>query len=234
MRPPSGGDPPSATSGSVDIERRAFLQYCALLTLSLSGCSRVFSSTRFGRLALDRPHPDEYLPILRSLVRTILPFEHPRFPDLGPEALERRVLALFPLEHDEHYLALRRALVIFDAVDLFPEIAPPVALAERAALAQDAVGPAAAVDTAIAQLTAQDGALYAAFLKDSGLTGPGAFTTLAPRHRLGYLRLWGRSAFGTKRRFYQSAKALVMVTAYSTREFWSAIGYRGPLLERPS
>ena len=228
------GGGPSASSGAATIQRRSFLRYCSLLALSLSSCSRVFSSTRFARLALDRPHPDEYLQILRSLIRTILPFEHPRFPDLRPEALESRVLALFPLEHDEHYLALRRALVIFDAVDLFPEIEPPVALAERAALAQDHAASSAAVDTAIAQLTAYDSTLYSAFLKDSGLTRPGSFTTLAREHRLGYLHLWGRSAFITKRRFYQSAKALVMVTAYSTKEFWSAIGYRGPLLERPS
>jgi hypothetical protein len=218
-----GSVPPAEAAG---LERRAFLHAASLLVLSLAGCSRVLSHARFARLALNNPHPDEYRPILGSLIRTILPFEDTRFPELRPEALEQRVLALFPLDHDERYLALRRALLIFDELDLFPQLEPPVVLAERAAHA--------GADTPIDQLAHTDARAYAAFLTASGLSGHGSFTALAPAQRLGYLRLWGQSAFLAKRRFYQSAKGLVMIAAYSTPELWAAIGYAGPLLERHS
>jgi hypothetical protein len=35
-----------------------------------------------------------------------------------------------------------------------------------------------------------------------------------------------------KRRFYRSAKVLVMISAYSMTPSWKAIGYDGPLLDR--
>lgn len=224
----------STASAGAAIERRAFFRACSLLALSVAGCSRVFRETRFARLALDEPHPDDYRPILRSLIRTILPFEHPRFPDLRPDALERRVLALFPLDRDARYLPLRRALALFNAIDLFPQLEPPVAAAERAALGMDRGAAPAAVRRAIAERSAHDSLLYAGFIRDVGGSDPRSFVELAPELQLRYFRLWGQSAFTAKRAFYQSAKGLVMVTAYSTKQLWSAIGYRGPLLEGES
>jgi choline dehydrogenase-like flavoprotein len=44
-------------------------------------------------LAIDGPPPQSYLPVLKGLIRT-LPFDHPRFPAVSPEAIDRRLIEL--------------------------------------------------------------------------------------------------------------------------------------------
>jgi len=63
----------------------------------------------------------------------------------------------------------------------------------------------------------------AGFSCDTGVTKPD------PR---AYLDLWRRSGFLLKQQFYASARALVMISAYSMEVVWPAIGYDGPLLPR--
>ncbi len=82
----------------------------------------------------------------------------------------------------------------------------------------------------IAACAAQDRRLYLAWRRafPSDAT---SFTALQPPARTAYFRLWGQSGFNSKALFYTSAKRLVMITAYSMRDFWRAIGYAGPLLK---
>lgn len=66
----------------------------------------------------------------------------------------------------------------------------------------------------------------------SGLPAHGAFANLDSAGRSTYMRLWVRSAFCARRRFYMSMRAVTFAALYSLRESWSAIGYEGPLIHR--
>ena len=205
-------------------DRRSFLASCLALVGALSGCRSALSRTRYARLALDDPHPDDYQPVLDALIRTILPFDHPRFPRVTVEAVRARLLALFPLEEDRKYLAFQNGLMIFGELDLFPLLQAPLVSEERRL--------AGTSDGALATKARQDELLYAEFLRTSLPAGARPFTTLDASQRARYLRLWSRSGFDGKRLFYSASKTLAMVTAYSLGEFWSAIGYAGPLLTK--
>lgn len=202
--------------------RRDFLASCGALVLALSGCHSVLSRTQLANLELDDPHPDDYEPVLRALIETILPFEHPRFPRTSVADIQERLLALFPLEAERRYLVLQKGLMVFDRVDLFPLLQTPMVAEERALVNATAV--------AIAERAAQDQGLYEEFRR-SFRSDAESFTALQPHARAAYFRLWGQSAFNSKRLFYHSAKSLVMVTAYSMGDFWRVIGYAGPLLK---
>ena len=201
--------------------RRDFVASCGALVLALSGCQSLLSRTRLAHLALADPDPDDYEPVLGALIATILPFDHPRFPRVSAAEVQERLLALFPLG-EEQYVVLQKGLMVFDRLDLFPVLQTPM-VAEARAL-QDAS------DAAIAACAAQDRRRYLvwrrAFPSDAT-----SFTALQPPARTAYFRLWGQSGFNSKALFYTSAKRLVMITAYSMRDFWRAIGYAGPLLK---
>lgn len=188
--------------------RRDFLASCGALVLALSGCHSVLSRTQLANLELDDPHPDDYEPVLRALIETILPFEHPRFPSIPVAAIQERLLAFFPLEAERRYLVLQKGLMVFDRVDLFPLLQAPL----------------------VAEEAAPDQSLYEEFQR-SFRSDAESFTALQPHARAAYFRLWGQSAFNDKRLFYHSAKSLVMVTAYSMVDLWRVIGYAGPLLK---
>jgi len=201
--------------------RRDFVASCGALVLALSGCQALLSRTRLASLALADPHPDDYEPVLGALIATILPFDHPRFPPISAAEVQERLLALFPLG-DERYLVLQKGLMVFDDTGLFPVLEPPM-VAEARALQ-------GANDAAIAACAAQDRRRYVEWRRafPSGAT---SFIALQPPARTGYFRLWGQSGFNSKALFYSSAKRLVMIAAYSMRDFWRAIGYAGPLLK---
>lgn len=199
--------------------RREFLSSCGALVLALSGCRSVLPRTRLGRLALTDPHPDDWAPVLRAIIVTILPFDHPRFPAVPVEAIQGRLLALFPLEEDERFLVLQKGLMIFNQVDLFPVLQAPMAADERA------LTPGAP----IAESAREDQRIYAEFARTLP-SGARAFTALGTTERAAYFQLWGRSGFNGKRQFHGAARHLVMATAWSHEDFWRAIGYAGPQL----
>ncbi len=203
--------------------RRDFVASCGALVLALSGCQSMLSRTRLAKLELDVPHPDDYEPVLRALIETILPFDHPRFPRISAAEVQGRLLALFPFEEERRYLVLQKALMVFDRVDLFPLLQTPMVAEERTLLH--------ATDATIAERVTQDQRLYDEFRRTLA-SGAGSFTALQPQARVAYLRLWGQSGFNGKQLFYHSAKRLVMVTAYSLSDFWRVIGYAGPLLKQ--
>jgi hypothetical protein len=52
-------------------------------------------------------------PVLRALIETILAFEHPAFPAIGIDHVERRLIERYPLA-GEHGAELRAGLAAFD------------------------------------------------------------------------------------------------------------------------
>jgi hypothetical protein len=55
---------------------------------------------------------DGWRPVLRALIETVLAFDHPAFPAIGVEQVERRLLAYFPLAAESE-VALRAGLAAF-------------------------------------------------------------------------------------------------------------------------
>lgn len=218
--------PPPDPGGAFPHSRRLFLGACSILGLSLAACRSVGPRTSFAARMIADPSEREYRPVLRHLARTILPFEDARFP-VRPEAVERRLLDLFPID-DGDFLGLQRALTFFDDLDLFPHLFGPLVRAEARADPASR-GPGLSEDR-VAELRAEEEAMYRRFR--SSLDGaPRRFTELPREAQRDYLRLWGASGLTTKRQFARSVKSLVMITAYSTDELWDAIGYGGPVLE---
>lgn len=209
------------------LSRRLFLGACSVLAVSLAACRSVGPRTSFAARMLADPPEREYGPVLRGLVRTILPFEDARFP-ADPGVIDQRLLELFPVHDGDRFLGLQRALMFFDDIDLFPHVFGPLARAET--VADETAGAALPRDGGIDRLRLEEEGLYRRF-RDSVPGTPRRFTTLGLGDQRAYLRMWGASAFTTKRQFARSAKSLVMITAYSTEELWRTISYAGPTLE---
>ena len=201
-----------------------------MLALGMTGCARLLDNTRLSYLAIDEPPPPAYLPVLQALVRTVLPFDHPRFPPVSPEAIDQRLLALFPFRpDDEEALTLRRALMIFNEVHLFPAAPPALLAQERDALGIDARR-SPAWSEQMGTMRAADERIYAQFSGGTQASPPDHFVDLTADERIGYYRLWSQSLFSVKRHFYRSSKTLILVTAWSMDDMWSSIGYAGPLV----
>jgi hypothetical protein len=218
---------------SIPVGRRSFLASCSMLALGFTGCARLLDNAHLSYLAIDEPPPQAYLPVLQALVRTVLPFDHPRFPAVSPQAIDRRLAELFPFtQDDEDSLALRKALMIFDAVDLFPA-APAALLAQEAdALGIDDQHSSGWTET-VGTKRAADERIFAAFSEGSQAMRPAHFVELTPEARVRYYALWSQRAFSVTRHVYRASKALILVTAWSMDEMWSAIGYPGPLVGGP-
>lgn len=213
------------------ITRRTFLKSCSALGLCLAGCGTFFSNTRFAGLMVNRPHPDEYRPILRDLIQTILPFGHPKFPPVLPDTVESRLLDLFRVEEEERFLGFQKGLVFFDELALFPHAFAPITAEETNAFISGDESQRVLADSDIARKLAHDQRLNSDFLTRSASSAE-RFVELSLEQKRLYLGMWGQSGFLIKRQFYRSTKALVMITAYSMEEFWKAIGYEGTFLER--
>jgi hypothetical protein len=221
-------DPPSARTLPDVWSRRRFLVSCSTLALVAAGCARLRPHTEFASLVFGDPHPDQYRPILASLIRTILPFEHPRFPAVTADALVERFFQLFPLEDEEKYQSVQRSFLFFNEIDFFPRALSPLLEEERKALDADRGEGRRQIAPMLDQKRREDEAMYDEFLASRKLA-PCPFLSLAPPDRADYLRLWSRSRFVVKRQFVGSVRSLVLITAYSTEPFWRAIGYLGPL-----
>jgi hypothetical protein len=201
-----------------------------MLALGMAGCARLLDNTRLSYLAIDEPPPESYLPVLQALVRTVLPFDHPRFPPVSPEAINQRLLKIFPFRpDDEKALTLRRALMIFNEVHLFPAAPPALLAQELNALGIDDRH-SSAWSESVGTLRSADEGIYARFSDGTQATPPEHFVDLTPDGRVRYYRLWSQSLFSVKRHFYRSSKTLILVTAWSMDEMWNSIGYAGPLV----
>ncbi|MDB5051385.1 MAG: hypothetical protein JWO30_4456 [Fibrobacteres bacterium] len=217
---------------SVDRARREFLKTCMGLAAvaGLSGCAPLLAKSRLAKLLVAEPSPDEYRPVLKALLETVLPFGHPQFP-LSREAMFARFDALFSLEQEARLAPMRRGLMLFDETSLFPEALGAVRDEERRALQAYPANDPEMVERQLDQKNAQDKKLLDFFLKKQGI-GAVRFTEMKPADRKEYLWLWSQSGFGLKRQFYRTAKAVIMVSAYSQPELWKSIGYQGPFPDR--
>ncbi|HXD17536.1 MAG TPA: hypothetical protein VN654_11020 [Vicinamibacterales bacterium] len=206
--------------------RRAFLSACSALVLSLAGCGHVSPRMRSAYALLSDPPFTGYQAVLTGIVRAVLPAERSDFP-VTPAQVEARLLRLFELERDPRFLALQKTLVIFEQTDLFAELAP----VDAELTARDARERGLDAAALMAALRRQDRELADAFARSLGDGAP-RFSTLRLEDQRAYLDLWRRSGFLLKQQFYASARALVMISAYSMEAVWPAIGYDGPLLPR--
>jgi hypothetical protein len=193
----------------------------------LSAC-RVMARVAGTHDLLAAPTADEWHRVIGALVVTILPFEHPRFPRVAPEAVHAELRRLFRVDDDPDFAMLPRAVMLFDDAPAFEAAPAPFVDDQMHDLAQSRLAPGAigpAIDTALAR----DHIAWSAY---ESRHGRARFVDLPVDSRRAYLSLWSASELVTRRRFYHGAKSLVCVTAYSMRPFWDAVGYEGPLLGR--
>jgi hypothetical protein len=195
--------------------------------LFLEAC-HTLAGARATHALIQTPHPDAWQPVLRSLITTVLPFEDPAFPRVSEDAIFDELERLFPIATAPAFQALPKALMLFDDCALFETPPPPFLDDERGDLAQSRV-PAAEIDAAVERAERHDGDAWRAH---AGRFGGARFTAQPLAARRAYLTLWSQSELVTRRRFYRGVKSLVAITAYSTRPFWDAVGYEGPLLKR--
>lgn len=201
------------------LDRRLFI---GLSAAALAGCARTLArQASIAEQLLVDPDWSAYEPVLRDLVRVILPLDDPAFPKLAPAAIETRLVSMFPIETEPRFLGLQRALLLFDHVELFPIASAPLVSAEEEARGGESA------DTS-AELAA-DGPAYEAFARAHAVDGK-RFVELPPDAQRAYFDLWGHSAWIVKRSFHASMRALVLMTVYSDEAMWRVIGYEGPLV----
>jgi hypothetical protein len=213
--------PPDRAAAAVS--RRSFLACCSGLLVAASGCASWSARTRTAYAVIADPAPDQYGVVLERLVEAILPGPAAGFP-LTASQVHARLLVLFPLERDPRWIAVQKALVLFDQTDLF---AAPLALVYQEELARDVTAGGTGSSAALARSHARDVALYAGF---AGTHGRQPFTALALDRRRDYLDLWRASGYLIRRQFHASARSLVLIAAYSTDAVWPTLNYAGPVL----
>jgi hypothetical protein len=209
--------------------RRAFIETVPFAVAALVRCANtVYGPARFAEAFVIDPAWTAYRPILHAVITTLLPLEDPEFPKITAEAIEQRLIRLFPLEREQQFLGLQRTIVLFDQLDLFTMFSGPLRSEEMKA--RDVVRRGGQSASIARQIREQDAEAFRSFSSTAG--GATRFTALAPEHRAHYLMLWRDSASIVKRQFFSALKAIVMVTTYSMDKAWPAIGYAGPLIAR--
>jgi hypothetical protein len=209
------------------VSRRLFAGTLPLLVVGLANCSGAFvDRTRFAEAFIVDPDWNAYRPILRGLIRVILPLDQADFPRVPIESIEGRLISMFPLEKEQKFLGLQRTLVLFDQIDLFPIVSGPLLFEEEKARDD------AHERNLGAELQESDGRAYQEFIRVQAIAGRPRFEELPIDAQRVYYALWRDSPSLVKRAFYSTMKTLVMTTFYSADEVWPSIGYAGPLIHR--
>jgi hypothetical protein len=211
--------------GRREAARRDFLLAGGLFFLS---ACRMMAEVRSTDRLLETPHPDAWHPILRGVITTVLPFEHPGFPSVSADDIFAEMFRLFRIEEDEDFAALPKGLRLFNDCSLFERPPAPFVDDERRDLALGRMRQAD-IGVAVACSIGADRAAWSAFRERYG---PLVFLEQSLDGRRAYVSLWGASQLIARRRFYRGMKALVNITAYSMPPFWQTVGYEGPVLER--
>src|SRR5262249_31355119 len=151
------------------------------------------------------------------------------FEELGSVAVTRAVVdaqiaALFDVAHDPGLAPMQGALALFDSPKVAAQPLPPFVEYERAIVAarRPEGTPATQVDVVVQRAGQADADSFGAFHARHGAAE--SFVKMPLEVQREYLALWARSAFCAKRRFYRSAKAIVVVSTYSLPAMWAAIG----------
>jgi hypothetical protein len=212
------------------LTRRTFVGTAPLAVAALVSCARtIYGPARFAEAFVVDPGWAAYRPILHAVITTLLPLDDPAFPKITADAIEHRLIRLFPLEKEQKFLGLQRTIVLFDEIDLFPMFSGPLMAEEMKA--RDVAGRGGDAQSIAREIRDRDAEAFRRFAASASAT---RFAPLAPERRAQYLALWRDSASIVKRQFHSTLKALVMIATYSMDESWSAIGYAGPLLPRKS
>jgi hypothetical protein len=207
------------------VSRRLFAGTLPLLFVGLANCSGAFvDRTRFAEAFIVDPDWNAYRPILRGLIRVILPLDQADFPKVPIERIEQRLISMFPLEKEQKFLGLQRTLVLFDQIDLFPIVSGPLLFEEQKARDDGR--------NVSAELQEADRRAYDAFIRAHGIAGRPRFEELPVDAQRAYYALWRDSPSLVKRAFHSTMKTLVMTTFYSADDVWPSIGYAGPLIHR--
>lgn len=211
--------------GQGGVSRRLFMQCCAAIVLAAPGCTGLTTRTRAAYTFLNDPPLEAYEPVLDALIAAVLPCERADFP-LAAGDVRARLLTIFRLEADSRFVAVQKMLLYFDQTDLF-QYAPPRLTEEET---EDVVERRGDHDALVAGKEAADRRMFAEFTR-SGVAGE-TFGRLSVARRRAYLSLWNRSEFLVRRQFHSSARALIMITAYSMDAVWPSIGYQGPIVPK--
>jgi hypothetical protein len=212
---------------SSEVTRRDFLSTCSVLAASLAACTGPGTGMRVAASFLADPAFDDYRPALRALIETVLP---PEFP-IDTNEVERRLLQMFPLEEERRFLGFQKTLVYFNDLNLAPHVSAPLIAAERVALDVPERLSEREFDALCEAKRHKDGQPIGPFFLLWG--GKAHFASLPPAARATWLGFWSESEFTVKRDFARSVRNLVCVAAYSSDRVWPAIGYDGPLVNRP-
>jgi hypothetical protein len=208
------------------LSRRELLQTAALLALSAEGCAPFAKNVRLAVVASGGLDERELAHVLRALISALLAYDHPDFAPGTQATVAQKLLAYFPINSDPLLTPLIPALAIFERMDLFSTLPPPMRAAERKLLLAEGLSESA-LDAALAEREAEDLRAY----EQQHRAGLGKrFSEADLAMARAYLSLWGDSAFLMRRRIYRAVRSMVLVAAYSLPTHWPAIGYAGPLL----
>lgn len=212
---------------SLELSRRNFLQAIGVLGLGAMSCTPLLNRARLAHAIINQPHPEDYQPVLKSVMRAVLPFEQPAFPGVSIDEVEAVLQQHFPLTAPS-LRSFQWALLVFNQMDLFTEDLSPVIAEEQKRLRTFDELDERASRGVIEGFSAGEAGLYAGFVKAHG--APGLFMDAPLPVQRAYLSLWGQSNFSIKRQFYGGAKSIILASAYSLPALWEAIGYEGPLV----
>lgn len=208
------------------LSRRELLQTAALLALSAEGCAPFVKTLRLAVVASGGLEDRELAHMLRALISALLAYDHPDFAPGTQTAVAEKLLAYFPIDRDPQLTPLITALAIFEQMDLFSTLPPPMRSAERKLLQTEGLDESA-IAAALAEREAED--LRAFEPLHRACVGK-RFSEADLGLARAYLSLWGDSAFLMRRRIYRAMRSMILVAAYSLPAHWPAIGYAGPLL----
>jgi hypothetical protein len=215
------------SSENSQISRRNFLKSIAVL--GLSSCVPFTSRTKFIHLLTNDPHPDQYTPILTSLIKIILPFDHHDFPAITPDVVLKNMEVHFPLS-DENLEPFQRAFMVFNDIELFPQKLPAIMDEETKSFSEFEKLENAQIEHKMTEFLEHDKDLFQKFQKEFGTHK--SFQSAPVEAQEAYFSLWAKSSFSIRRMFYNSAKGVINACAYCQDKMWDAIGYKGHFIHR--
>jgi len=209
-------------SESGQLSRKNFLK--AVAVLGLSSCTPFYTKSRFIHLLTNDPHPDHYNPIIDALINIILPFDHPKFPEITTLTVRNNINHHFPLT-EERYEPFQRAFIIFNDIQLFSKKLPAIIDDEKKLFEEFEELKDHLIKTKIDKFLESDKNLFQKFEMEFGKFD--TFLNAPKAVQSAYLNLWAQSSFTLRRMFFNSAKGLINACAYCQDELWDVIGYDG-------
>ena len=211
-------------SYSIHITRRNFLKSISLL--GLSSCAPFLPKTRLMHLLTTNPSPSHYNPILQSLIKLILPFDHPKFPEISIKTVMKNIDAHFPLT-EERQEPFQQAFILFNDIQLFKEKLPIIVDEESKLFEEFENLQKNKINIKIDKIIQNDKLLLTNFEKKYGRLE--SFLIAPKKAQEDYFYLWSQSGFNIKRMFFNSTKGVINACTYCDESAWEVMGYDGPI-----